>query len=76
MEIRCVVIVFYFGVLHPVACTLSRLLEEPLQQLFKVFIYIYFALAGHLQGEYTVIFRKLPHYIGSIILCYRSNFFI
>jgi hypothetical protein len=40
--------VFYFGVLLPVARILS-------QQLFKVYILYIFALAGHLQAEYTVI---------------------
>jgi hypothetical protein len=36
--------IFIFGVLHPVARTLSRLLEEhPSQQLFKVFILYIFA---------------------------------
>jgi hypothetical protein len=35
---------FYFGVLHPVARTLLKLLEErPLVTIFKVFIYVYFA---------------------------------
>jgi hypothetical protein len=32
------------------------------------------ALAGHLQAEYTIIFGMLPHYSGSVILCYRSYF--
>jgi hypothetical protein len=32
------------------------------------------ALAGHLQAQYTVIFDKLPHYNGSVVLCYRSYF--
>jgi hypothetical protein len=52
---------FYFGILHPVAHTLSRLLKNRLsQQLFKVFIYTYIlplhvsALAGHLQAEHTM----------------------
>jgi hypothetical protein len=53
----------YFGVLHPVARTLSRLLEEPslattLQRVYFIF-YIFplhvSALAGHLQEEYTII---------------------
>jgi hypothetical protein len=51
---------FYFGVLHPVACTLSRLLEEPslattLQGVYFIFISPLHvsALAGHLQAEYT-----------------------
>jgi hypothetical protein len=55
---------FYFGVLHPVARTLSRLLEEPslattLQGVYFIF-YIFLqlhvsALVGHLQTVYTVI---------------------
>jgi hypothetical protein len=49
----------------------------PSQQLFKVFIYIYFAatcffLAGHLQAEFFFILGKFPHYNGSVVLCYRS----
>jgi hypothetical protein len=32
------------------------------------------ALAGHLQAEYNIIFVKLPHYNGSVVLCYRSYF--
>jgi hypothetical protein len=32
------------------------------------------ALAGHLQAQYTIIFGKLPHYNGSVVLCYRSYF--
>jgi hypothetical protein len=31
------------------------------------------ALAGHLQAEYTIIFGKLPHYNGPVVLCYRSH---
>jgi hypothetical protein len=55
---------FYIGVLHPIAHTLSRLLEEPslattLQSVYFIF-YIFLplhvsALAGHLQAEYTNI---------------------
>jgi hypothetical protein len=49
--------------------------NRPSQQLFKEFIYIYFpALAGHLQVEYRIILGKLPHYNGSVVLCYRSYF--
>jgi hypothetical protein len=32
------------------------------------------ALAGHLQTEYTIILGKLPHYNGSVVLCYKSYF--
>jgi hypothetical protein len=32
------------------------------------------ALAGHLQAEYTIIFGKLFHYNGSVVLCYKSYF--
>jgi hypothetical protein len=28
------------------------------------------ALAGHLQAEYKIIFGKLPHYNGSVVLCF------
>jgi hypothetical protein len=52
---------FYFGVLHPVARTLSRLLEEPSFETFLNCFFIFIsplhvsALAGHLQAEYTII---------------------
>jgi ABC-type transport system involved in multi-copper enzyme maturation permease subunit len=60
---------FYFGYLHSVAFILSRLLEElSLATTFYIFILFIFVsplhvlvLAGHLQAEYTLIFRKLPH---------------
>jgi hypothetical protein len=64
----------YFGVLHPVARTLSRLLEEPsLATTLSSCLFIFisplhvFALAGHLQAEYTMIFGKLLHYNGSVV---------
>jgi hypothetical protein len=52
--------VFYFGVLHPVARTLSRLLLEPSLATTQGVYFIYFcryvsALAGHLQEKYTII---------------------
>jgi hypothetical protein len=57
---------FYFGVIHPIAHTLSRLLEEPslATTFLGVYLYFYFAatcsvLAGHLQAEYTIILWKL-----------------
>jgi hypothetical protein len=31
-------------------------------------------LAGYHQEEYAIIFGKLSHYSGSIVLCYRSCF--
>jgi hypothetical protein len=60
---------FYFGVLHPVARTLSRLLEEPFlaTTLFYISPLHVSALAGRLQAEYTIIFGKLPHYNGSVV---------
>jgi hypothetical protein len=56
---------FYFAILHPVARTLSMLLEEPslattLQGVYFIFFYVLplhvLALAGHLQEEYAIIF--------------------
>jgi hypothetical protein len=29
---------------------------------------------GHLKAEYTIISGKLPHYSGSVVLCYKSYF--
>jgi hypothetical protein len=65
--------IFIFGVLHPVARKLSRLLEElSLATTFLRCLFIFIsqvhvsALAGHLQVEYTIIFGKLPHYNGSV----------
>jgi hypothetical protein len=49
---QCVFIDFYFEVLHPVARTLPRLLEEP-------------SLATNLQGVYFI--RILPKYIPAIV---------
>jgi hypothetical protein len=66
---------FYFGVLYPVARTLSRLLEEPPlpTTLRGVLFYILplhvSAFAGHLQAEYTIIFGKLLHYNRSDKYC-------
>jgi hypothetical protein len=70
---------FYFGVLHPVARTSSRLLEEPslatnLQGVYFIF-YIFLplhvsALAGHLQAEYTIILGSYLLHNGSVVLCY------
>jgi hypothetical protein len=57
--------VSYFGVLHPVARTLSRLLVEPLHIS---------ALAGHLQEEYTIFSGSYVTHYGSGVLCYRSYF--
>jgi hypothetical protein len=59
---------------------MSRLLEGPSsQQLFKVFIYIYFAATCFgprwpSSGGIHNIFGKLPHYDGSVFLCYESYF--
>jgi hypothetical protein len=70
----------YFGVLQPVACTLSRLLEEPSLATTFQGVYLYFispqhvsALTGHFQAENTIIFGKLPHYNGSDVLCHTST---
>jgi hypothetical protein len=57
---------FLFWVLHPVARTLSRLLEEPslattLQGVYFIFYILPLhasALVGHLQAEYTVILGR------------------
>jgi hypothetical protein len=51
----------YFGVLHPVASTLSKLLEEPsvataFQGVYFIFVfYTCFSLVGHIQVKYTII---------------------
>jgi hypothetical protein len=67
----------YFGVLHPVARTLSRLLEEPslattLQGVYFIF-FIFLplhvpALVGHLQVEYTIILGSYLTHNGSVVL--------
>jgi hypothetical protein len=73
---------FYFGVLHPVARTLSRLLEEPsLATTLEGVCFIFYifsplhvsALAGHLQAEYTIILGSYLTHNGSVVLCYRSR---
>jgi hypothetical protein len=67
---------FYFGVLHPVARTLSRLLEEAslattLQGVYFTF-YIFLplhvsALDGHLQAEYIIILGSYFTRNGSVV---------
>jgi hypothetical protein len=67
--------IFYFGVPHPVALTLSRLLEEPslattLQGVYFIF-YIFLplhgsALVGHLHVEYTIILGSYLTRNGSV----------
>jgi hypothetical protein len=47
---------FYFGVLHPVARILSRLLEEP-QQLFQVFIIYLIYFCRYMFRPLLAIFR-------------------
>jgi hypothetical protein len=69
---------FYFGVLHPVARTLSRLPEEPsiattLQGVYFTILYILplhvSALSGYLQAEYTIILGSYFTHNGSVVLC-------
>jgi hypothetical protein len=66
-------------------CILLRVLYQgyrknrPSQQLFNVFIYIYFTATCFgprwpSSGGIHNIFGKLPHYNGSVVLCYRSYF--
>jgi hypothetical protein len=78
-----IILSFYFGVLHPVACTLSRLLEEPSpQQLFKVFIYTYSlplhvsAFAGHFRAEYTIFWEVTSLTTNPLCFCYKSYLYM
>jgi hypothetical protein len=67
---------FHFGVLHPIARTLSRLSEEPpiattLQGVYFI-LYIFLplyvsALVGHLQAEYTIILGSYFTHNGSVV---------
>jgi hypothetical protein len=67
---------FYSGVLHPVACTLSRLLEEP--SLATTVIYTYIlplhvsAFTGHLQVEYTIFWEVTSLTADPLRFCYES----
>jgi hypothetical protein len=72
---------YFFGVLRPVARTLSRLLEEPsLATIFNVFIYIYFAAAcfsprwpssGGIHSYFReVLWKTVQYYV--LIQCFMS----
>jgi hypothetical protein len=50
------VILFYFGVLHPVACIISRLLEEP--SLATTFQDIYFIFCRYIFRPLLAILRR------------------
>jgi hypothetical protein len=71
-------IAFYFVVLHPVARTLSRLLEEQsLATTLKGVHFIFYilplhvsALGGHLQAGYTISLGSYFTHNGSVDLCY------
>jgi hypothetical protein len=73
---------FYFGVLHPFARTLSRLLEEPSLATTIQAVYLYFFLR-YMFLPSMAFFRNTQLFSGSyltttdpVFLCYRSYLII
>jgi hypothetical protein len=54
---------FYFGAIHPVACTLSRLLEE-------------LSLATTLQGVYFIFYIFLPLRVSALAHLLQAKYII